>query len=534
MIVVIDNYDSFIYNIVQYIGEFYPQIKVFRNDRITVEEVLAMNPDGIIISPGPGRPEDAGISPDLIRNTGDVPLLGVCLGHQAIALVEGAEIISAKNILHGKKSAMTHVDSGIFKDTNNPLSGIRYHSLVANPRSLPDSLEITAKSDDNEIMGLKIKGKEIYGIQFHPESFLTEDGKKIIRNFVEIVANKRSQRISSQIKSYLNRIVNRTDLTDHEAEEMMDFIMQGEATQAQTACYLTALSMKGETSGEIAGSARSMFRSALKIESRLGPMVDTCGTGGDHSGIFNLSTAVAFVVAGAGIYVAKHGNRSVTSKSGSADVLEKLGININLNRDEMKTCIELNRFGFMFAPLYHPAMKNVMPVRRELGVRTLFNILGPIVNPAGVKRHVMGVFSRDMLLLIAPVFRDLGHEHSMVIYGEPNLDEATIEGLTHIKEIRNGEIIDKTLDAADYGLDGKLENLKVTDSEESAQMILNIMNGSETGDPKKAVLLNAALVISVAKDIDIDSALKLADQSITSGAALKVLDEVKKFTQAGF
>ena len=190
MILVIDNYDSFIYNVVQYVGEFYPDIKVFRNDAITLEEALAMAPAGIIISPGPGRPEDSKVSLDLIKNPAGIPVLGVCLGHQGIALAHGAEVIGAKTIMHGKSSVMKHTADGIFEGVSNPFSAIRYHSLVAKRENLPDVLEITAESDDGEIMGLKVKGKDIYGVQFHPESILTQEGKTILKNFVNIVQKR--------------------------------------------------------------------------------------------------------------------------------------------------------------------------------------------------------------------------------------------------------------------------------------------------------------------------------------------------------
>lgn len=527
MIIVIDNYDSFIYNIVQYIGEFYPNIQVFRNNKITVDEILAMEPTGIVISPGPGRPESAGISIEMIQQAKDIPLLGVCLGHQSITQAYGGKIVSAETIMHGKSSDMSHNNEGIFADMKSPIKGIRYHSLVAERASFPEELEITAESDDGEIMGLHVKGKNIYGIQFHPESFLTEDGKTVIKNFVDIVEAKQLEKTSKKIKGFIAKVSERQDLSTDEAVEMMEYIMQGNATPSQIGGYLMALKLKGETTNEIIGSAKSMFKAANRIETTASPLVDTCGTGGDHSGTFNISTACAFVAAGAGVYIAKHGNRSITSNSGSADVLEKLGINISASIDEVKTSIENNKFGFMFAPLYHPAMKNVMPVRREMGVRTIFNILGPIVNPAGVKRHVMGVFSTELLDLIAPVFAGLGHKHSLIIHGENGLDEASIEGTTRIREIQDGDVRQMEINATDYGLDGKLENLRVANADESAKIIENILNGKEKGDPRKAVVLNAALVIYVAFDVDLDEAVNIATASIDEGKAMDVLNSCK-------
>jgi anthranilate phosphoribosyltransferase len=269
-----------------------------------------------------------------------------------------------------------------------------------------------------------------------------------------------------------------------------------------------------------------MFGVCVRVYTDKSPLVDTCGSGGDRSDTFNISTASSFVTAGSGIYVAKHGNRSVTSKSGAADVLEKLGVNIQLTSEEARKCLDRAGVAFLFAPLYHPAMKYVMPVRKEIGVRTLFNILGPIVNPAGVRHHVMGVYSMNLLDLIPPVFANLGHEHSMVLHGEIGIDEASIEGRTFIKEIRDGRITDNILDAKDYSLAGKLRNIRVDSPEESAEVILNVLKGKEKGDPRKAVILNAGLAIYIAKDIPIASAFSVAEQSIDSGKALKALQDL--------
>ena len=307
----------------------------------------------------------------------------------------------------------------------------------------------------------------------------------------------------------------------------MTMIMRGQAENSQIAAYLMALKMKGENSDEITGSARAMFSVARKVTVENPLLCDTCGTGGDHSGTFNISTAAAFVAAGAGIPVAKHGNRSVTSKSGSADVLEKLGVNVMLGPDAAANEINNKSFAFLFAPNYHPAMKYVMSVRRELGIRTIFNILGPIVNPAGVKHHTMGVFKPELLDLIAPVFVSLGHKHSLVVHGSDGLDEATIAGVTEAREIRDGKITKLEIRPETFGLNGSLENLRVNNADESAAMIEAILQGKEKGDPRKAVVLNAALVIYVCRDTGLEQAVKLAEESIDSGAAYAVLEQVR-------
>ncbi|MCX7882170.1 MAG: anthranilate phosphoribosyltransferase [Brevinematales bacterium] len=537
MILVIDNYDSFIYNIVQYLGEYEKDIRVYRNDAITMNDVIAMNVDGIVISPGPGRPEDSRVSLDLIRYAIEegIPLLGVCLGHQAIALVAGGQVGGATYIMHGKASSITHTGKGIFEGIPSPFQAIRYHSLVAKRESLPEMLEVVAESEDGEIMGLVYKGKPIYGVQFHPESILTEHGKQMIANFVRIVHEKKRERATGKVtnltKTLFAKLSERQHLTEKEVEEFTDLMLEGHVSSTHIAAYLSLLRMKGETSEEIAGSARSLYRHCIPIQLSEEKVVDTCGSGGDRSHTFNISTAAALAVAGAGYKVAKHGNRSITSQSGSADVLEKMGVNITASPEVVKRCIEEAYFGFIFAPHYHPGMKYVMPVRKELGFRTIFNILGPLVNPAHVKYHVMGVFSETLYDLLPEVFVRLGYKRALVLHGEGGLDEATIEGKTRITEISEGKIQHMVLDPAEYGLEGNLEACRITSPEESQAIIEQILQGREKGDPYKAVVLNAGLAIYILEQkATLREAFAKAQEAIDSGKAWAVLQRVKELS----
>ncbi|URA10111.1 anthranilate phosphoribosyltransferase [Thermospira aquatica] len=536
MILVIDNYDSFIYNIVQYLGEYEKEIQVYRNDAISLDEALNMKIDGIVISPGPGRPEESGVSLDMIRYAIDenIPLLGVCLGHQALTIVVGGQVSGATHIMHGKASSITHNGKGVFEGIPSPFTAIRYHSLVAVRASLPETLEITAESDDGEIMGLAYKDKPIYGVQFHPESILTDYGKQMIANFVRIVHQKQQEKlvgkVSSLSKNIFQRLSMRENLSEEETEAFTDLMLEGHTTPSQIAAYLSLLRMKGETAAEIAGSARSMARHCVSVNLSDEKVVDTCGSGGDKSNTFNISTAAAFVVAGAGYKVAKHGNRSITSQSGSADVLEKLGFCVTAGPDVVKRCIEKTNFGFIFAPQYHPGLKYVMPVRKELGFRTLFNILGPLVNPAHVKYHVMGVFSRELYELLPEVFVRLGYKRALVLHGEGGLDEATIEGKTLITEIKESTTKEMILDPADFNLAGKLENCRISSPEESKTIIENILQRKETGDPSKAVILNAGLAIYILDDISLDQAFTKARQAIENGRAWQTLLQARELS----
>ena len=397
MILVIDNYDSFTYNLVQYLGELGYTVEVFRNDALTLDEIEAMKPDQIVISPGPGTPDDAGISVDLIKRFHqDIPILGVCLGHQAIGQAFGGKVVRANKIMHGKVSLVEHDKKGMFHNLPSPLTATRYHSLIVE-EPLPDCLEITARGKDAEVMALRHKDYPVVGVQFHPESILTEYGHEMLRNFLQIEAGDLGATSTTAaqssdapspppapvvimpIKTAISKVMSGDSLADEEAEEVMSQIMAGEATPSQIGAYLMALRMKGETVAEITGSARAMRRSAVPVlpQTPVDQLVDVVGTGGDGSGTFNISTTAAFVVAGAGQKVAKHGNRAASSKSGSADVLAALGVDLDLSPEQVAAAIDEVGIGFMFAVKHHPAMKHAIGPRREMGVRTIFNFLGP-------------------------------------------------------------------------------------------------------------------------------------------------------------
>ncbi len=324
------------------------------------------------------------------------------------------------------------------------------------------------------------------------------------------------------IPEALHQVLAGRDLTGVEAAEMMTIIMSGEATPAQIGALLTALRMKGETVEEITGFARVMREKAVRIVPDCPTLVDTVGTGGDRLKTFNISTAAAFVVAGAGVAVAKHGNRSVTSKSGSADVLEQLGVNLDVSPECVTRCIEEIGIGFLFAQRFHPAMKYAAPVRREIGIRTVFNILGPLTNPAGARRQLIGVYAPELTETLAHVLGLLGSERAFVVHGMVGLDEWSTCGPTRVSELRDGVVTTTTYQATDFGLPEAMpEELLGGTPAESAATILRLYRGEETGPKRDIVLLNAAaslVVAGVAKDIT--DGLQKAAQSLDSGAAM--------------
>jgi anthranilate phosphoribosyltransferase len=341
----------------------------------------------------------------------------------------------------------------------------------------------------------------------------------------------------------LKRVVEREDLSAEEAFLTMDEIMSGRANDAQIAAFLTALRMKGETVAEITGFARAMREKVtpIRVRGRVDAsisgtdresLVDTCGTGGDASNTFNISTATAFVVAGAGIPVAKHGNRSVSSLCGSADVLEALGVSLELTPEQVGDCIDRVGIGFLYAPLLHKAMKYVMPARREIKIRTVFNILGPLTNPAGASAQVMGVYQGSLTEPLAQVLRDLGAKRAFVVHGLDGLDEVSLSAETRVSEVKDGTVQTYTVSPEEFGMKrASLSDLQGGNAAENAQIIRRLFAG-ETGPKRDVVLMNASLAIAAGgKAGDLKEGVAIAARSIDSGAARDRLNRLVAFSE---
>lgn len=336
------------------------------------------------------------------------------------------------------------------------------------------------------------------------------------------------------IKQAIAHLVAGQDLTEAEAEAVMEQIMTGQATTAQIGGFLIALRLKGETVPEVTGFARAMRRSAIPVRSRHPLLVDTCGTGGDGCGTFNVSTMAAFVVAGAGLAVSKHGNRSVSSKCGSADVLQALGVCLELSPEQVGACIDEVGIGFLYAPLLHPAMKHAIGPRREMGVRTVFNILGPLTNPAGAQVQVLGVYDEALTDMMARVLGSLGCQAAFVVHGADGLDELSTTGPNRVARLQDGQVRTFTLDPLELGLPRATSaDLEGGDAQENAAIFRAVLAG-EPGPRRDVVLLNAAaaLVAGGLAD-DLSGGLCLAALSIDSGAAQDKLDALVAFTNNG-
>ena len=583
MILLIDNYDSFSYNVYQLTASVCPDVKVIRNDAMTVEEIEALSPSHIILSPGPGRPENAGICEEVIRRlAGKIPILGICLGHQAICEVFGAKVTYAKELMHGKQSvAELDTDSRLFRGMENKMTVARYHSLAAEAETIPEGLKITARTPDGEVMAVEHREFPVYGVQFHPESVLTPEGRKIMENFLRGFGegqdgeepnragqnkaeqdneepNRTGQNKAEQDKEGQNRVkksgetdgqaktpgreqkeeksmviaeavkklVKREDIGYEMAKQVMNEIMSGQASDVLKSAYLTAFSMKGETIEEITGSAEEMRNHALKVNHEK-DVLEIVGTGGDGSDSFNISTTASLIIAAAGVPVAKHGNRAASSRSGAADCLEALGANISLEPEAAEKLLNEADICFMFAQKYHTAMKYVGPIRKELEIRTVFNILGPLTNPAKPAIQVMGVYEEALLEPMARVLYQLGVKKGMVVYGMEKLDEISICGPTKICCFKGGEYRMDEITPEAVGLKrGNAEDLLGGTPAENAAITRAILEGKEKGAKRDAAVINAAAALFVARKAEsLKKAVELAEEVIDSGKALAKLEQ---------
>jgi anthranilate phosphoribosyltransferase len=335
------------------------------------------------------------------------------------------------------------------------------------------------------------------------------------------------------LQEAIKKIIDKKDLSENEAYVAMNEIMKGEGTESQIGAFLVGLRMKGEKIDEITGCAKAMRDNAIPVKLQSKFVIDTCGTGGDGGKTFNISTAVAIVAAAGGVKVAKHGNRAVSSKSGSADVLTELGFNIDLESEKAAKCIDEKGMAFLFAQKYHHAMKNVAPTRKILATRTIFNILGPLTNPGFVKGQVLGVYDKDLTNTLAQVLLNLGCEKALVVCGEDGLDEITTTTFTHVSEIRDGKVVDYIIKPEELKINlAKHEDIKGGSAKENAEVIVNIFKGHK-GHKRDIVVLNSAAALYVGNVCaSIKDGIKLAEGLIDSGKAYEKMNELIEYSRA--
>lgn len=545
MIVIIDNYDSFTYNLYQYFARLTTEpIRVIRNDEIDISGLEALKPSHLVISPGPGRPEDAGISVEAIRHFGNTcPILGVCLGHQAIGYAFGSPIVGAKHIRHGEVEDINLDGKGLFRTIGPKGTFTRYHSLVVAEEGLSLDLEITARSSDGDIMGLRHRTLPIEGIQFHPESVASTDGEALIRAFLNY------RREAFAFKGAFEKVLRREHLKRSEAESFMEELTEGALDTPRIAAMLTALSAKGPSAEEIAGCAAVLRRKktpflqegGMELQNSsanrlLQDLTDTCGTGGDGLGTFNISSMAALVAASCGLPVAKHGNRAVSSKSGSADFYEALGIPVSLSPSEARSMLAETGFVFLFAPVYHGAMRFAAPARKALGIKTLMNLVGPLSNPADAAYQVIGVYDESLLETVATAAHLLGVKRVLTVHSRDGMDELSPSAPTDIVEIdESGALRRFVFDPAALGLGSyDFSELMGADARYNANLALDLIAGAGRPALEAAVAFNAGAALYVAgRAATIAEGAKMAADALASGAVAEKLEELRCFAQQG-
>jgi len=533
LILLIDNYDSFVFNVEQYVKELTnEEVRCVRNDKITLEEIKKLNPSKIILSPGPKHPKDSGVCLEILQANLGVPVLGICLGHQAIGLSFGAKIKRLGDPLHGKTSFIDVKNKEpLFAGLPERFEVMRYHSLYVD--ELPAGLCADAVSDDGVVMALSVKDKPIFGIQFHPESYFTQYGKKIVENFVNYKAKEevKEPKIRS-FKPYLIKLQENIPLDDSDFEQICEIIASKEYEIVQLSALLVLISEKSLYPKSLAALAKNILKYSQTYRDDT-PMIDLCGTGGDGFKTINISTTVAFILASLGIKVAKHGNKAVSSKSGSSDVLEILGVKSEKSLAKQRENLASKNLAFFHAPFFHPLVGEVREVRQRLGIRTVFNVLGPLLNPnLNLTNQLVGVYHKPVLKLYAQTLKILGRKHALVVRGDDGLDEITLCSETSVVELKNGEIFEYSITPDQFGFKRALHSdIEGGTPEENAKTLIRTLKGEEQGAKFDIVVFNAMFALYAADGAKSpDEAKKMVLEAINSGKAYKFYEE---FIKAG-
>lgn len=527
MFLLIDNYDSFTYNLVQAFYSLGHTPVVVRNDDPTLLDMATDSELSMVcISPGPGHPARAGLCLDFLQRLSPrVPVLGVCLGHQVLGMFADGQVDVGPCVMHGKQSEIVHDGMGIFAGLPNPLRVGRYHSLVVraakdaeNPR-----FTVTARAPEGEVMALRYNDRPWVGVQFHPESVLTPDGLRLLANFPQAILGTGAE--EADIAAILDRLGRKEDLTAEMASTAFSALMDGKMTPAQAGAFLMGLRAKGESSLELAHAVRAALARAVRVDGITGTVIDVVGTGGDGRHSFNCSTATCLTLAGMGYTVAKHGNRAVSSTCGAADALEGLGIPLEKDPASVAHMVEKCHFAFMFAPYFHPSFANVGPIRKQMGIRTLFNILGPMINPARPSHLLMGVARPELVPLVADTLAQSPLHRAAVVCGSGNYDEVTPIGSAHMALLSGGKISKMVLDPQEYGIPScVVEDLAVRDKEHAVAVLRDILEGKGPRPMMDMVVLNTGLAIFLLEEgLDMALCMARAREAVYSGVGRKVL-----------
>ena len=528
MFLFIDNYDSFSYNLVQAFYSLGKKPVVYTNDNPEILKLAQSEElEAVCISPGPSHPRNAGLCLEFLKLLPThIPVLGVCLGHQLLGYYAGAEVSKAPYVMHGKSSEIMHDGKGLFEGLPQPMTVARYHSLVVQSiEEQPNALfEVTARGPEGEVMALQYRDRPWVGIQFHPESILTPDGLQLLANFPDriVKADVKEKRVSK----VLDTLAAGQDLTAEQAAGAFADLMDGKMSDAQAGALLMGLRLKGENSLEMAHAVGIALGRAKRIEGVYGDCIDVVGTGGDGKNSFNCSTATSLTLAGMGYRVVKHGNRAVSSACGSADALEALGFPLDIMPDQVPQVLENTGFAFLFAPNFHPTFKNIASIRKELGIRSLFNLLGPLINPARPSHLLLGVARPDLVDLLADTLKQSHITRAAVVYGAGGYDELTPIGPAKMKLVHHGQVEEMDLDPQEFGFAPCTEaDLAVTDKEDAVRVLTLLLAGKGPQAMLDMIALNVGLgVYLMEPQLPLSACMAKAKEAVAAGVGRRVLE----------
>lgn len=524
MILLIDNYDSFVFNIKTMLNQLTnDEIAVYRNDKITLDEIKRLSPNAIILSPGPKHPKDSGICLEIFKARLNVPVLGICLGHQALGLCFGAKIQRLKEVAHATSSQISLIaQSELFREFPKDFSVMRYHSLEV--VDLPRELEALAYTKDKVLMAMRHKDLPYFGVQFHPESYFSEYGLKIFENFLKF-KGQTSQKASEKptLISFITKLQDNQGLNTDDFAQICQIIASREYEAVQLGALLVLITEKSLDERSLSALVSNILKYSQTFNDE-SEMIDIVGTGGDGFKSINVSTTTAFILGALGVKVAKHGNRAISSASGSSDVLGALKIPAFDSIAKQVKVLDEQGLTFFHAPFFHSLVGEVKEVRAKLGVRTVFNVLGPLLHPnLSLKYQLMGNYHAPVHRLLIEVLRNLGRKHALVVRGNDGMDEISICDETSIYELKDGQIFNYTISPEQFGFKRAFHSEIVGgDAKQNAKILLDTLSGKQKGAKFDIVVLNAMFALYTANRVPTPAAAKdIVLEAIHSG---KVID----------
>lgn len=534
MILLIDNYDSFVFNIKTMLNQLTnDEIAVYRNDKITLDEIKRLSPNAIILSPGPKHPKDSGICLEIFKARLNVPVLGICLGHQALGLCFGAKIQRLKEVAHATSSQISLIaQSELFREFPKDFSVMRYHSLEV--VDLPSELEALAYTKDKVLMAMRHKDLPYFGVQFHPESYFSEYGLKIFENFLKF-KGQTSQKTSEKptLTSFITKLQDNQGLNTDDFARICQIIASREYEAVQLGALLVLITEKSLDERSLSALVSNILKYSQTFNDE-SEMIDIVGTGGDGFKSINVSTTTAFILGALGVKVAKHGNRAISSASGSSDVLSALKIPAFDSIAKQVKVLDEQGLTFFHAPFFHSLVGEVKEVRAKLGVRTVFNVLGPLLHPnLSLKYQLMGNYHAPVHRLLIEVLRNLGRKHALVVRGNDGMDEISICDETSIYELKDGQIFNYTISPEQFGFKRAFHSEIVGgDAKQNAKILLDTLSGKQKGAKFDIVVLNAMFALYTANRVPTPAAAKdIVLEAIHSGKVINFFNAYQSKVQ---